>query len=104
MTLIPDEVAVLVHVDALVDRVPDEQPASGQAGGIADADEHHQRGERLAALHVLPEPPHAAITSSPNNVANSPPARSRSAGVPDSTIRPSTRTTARSAISTVERR
>src|ERR1700759_3293140 len=101
-----DRQVVLVagRADPLVDRVPDEQPAPGQARGVADRDEQHQRSEELAALHVLPEAPHAAITSSPKSRANSPSARRSWAGVPDSTIRPSTSTTARSAISMVESR
>src|SRR5215469_14873377 len=98
------QVTLVAGLDALVDRVPDEQPASGEADGIADADEHHQRGETLPTLEVPVQPLHAAITSSPKSVANGPPARSSSAGVPDSTIRPSSSTTARSAISIVESR
>ena len=97
------QVVLVAGADAVVDRVADEQPAAGLAGGVAGRDEHEQERDQPVALEVAPEPLHAA-TSSPKSAANAPPARSRSRGVPDSTIRPSRSTTARSASSTVESR
>src|ERR1700730_2171708 len=101
-----DHRAVVVGpgADALVDRVANKKPAAGLCGGIPRRARHEPERDELAALQIQPEPLHAAITSSPESSAKAPPALTISARLPDSTISPSTSTTARSASSTVERR
>src|SRR5690242_5482461 len=83
------QVMDVARADPVVDRVAHEQPAAGLAGRVRRADEDEDEGPELPSLEVAPQPPHAAITSSPKSSANGPPARSRSRGVPDSTMTPS---------------
>src|SRR5581483_266418 len=100
----PRQVVLVAVADAVVDRGAHDQPAAGLRGGVPRADDEQHGRPRAAALEVPPQAPHAATTSSPKRSANAPPRRSRSTGRPDSTIRPPTSTTARSASSTVESR
>src|SRR2546423_472826 len=98
------EVALVVHANSVVDRVAYEQPAARLRRSVAGCDEQEYEREELVSFEIAPEPFHAATTSSAKSSANGPPARRRSRGIPDSTIPPSTSTTARSASSTVESR
>src|SRR5581483_2276324 len=98
------QVVLVPRADAVVDRVAHEQPAARLARGVRGAYEQEHGGPQLPAFEVAQEPLHAATTSSPKSSAKGPPRRSSSRGAPDSTMRPSTRTTARSASSTVESR
>ena len=97
------QVMRIARANAVVDGVADEEPAARLAGGIPHRDEDHQRRAQLQALEIPRQASHAA-SSSPKSAAKGPFARTSSAGRPASTISPSTRTTARSAISTVDRR
>src|SRR5207247_904484 len=54
------QVALVAGADPLVDRVPDEQPAAGLAGGVPHADEQEHECPRLPPLEVAPEPLHEA--------------------------------------------
>src|SRR5205085_9701779 len=49
------QVVLVARADAVVDRVPHEQPAACLAGSVADADEQQDERPRLASLEVAPE-------------------------------------------------
>src|SRR5690348_6105543 len=59
------QVVLVAGADALVDRIPDEQPAAGLRGRVPRADEQEHRRPKLPSFEVTTEAPHAAITSSP---------------------------------------
>src|SRR6516225_6846041 len=105
-------VVVLEH--PLVDRVLDDEERSDRRGGASDADHGEQSDAGPVSAYVASEArepdaalsrsTHAASTSSPKRLPKWPPVSSSSSGFPCSTIRPSSTTTARSAIRTVLRR
>ena len=99
------QVVLVARGDALVDRAAHEQPAAGLRGRVAGGDEHERDRQQLAG----PRGTARAASRGDHLVAEElrRTRRRRAAaarGVPDSTIRPSLSTTARSASSTVESR
>src|SRR5205814_8154113 len=53
------QVVLDAGADALVDRVPDEQPAARLRGRVAGADEDERESQQAPPPQIPPQPPHA---------------------------------------------